>query len=276
MESNKTIFLAKNTSELLYQIKNVYGLQIVGGCSSIKELPEKALSVRSIAELKAINFRERYIDFGPAVTLNEIINFGKGRVPQILQEAAQSVGNFFIRNMATLGGNICGSEEFPKAQKRTLYAPLLALDATLRLRSAENQMGTTVPLSKFSGVPQKQILTNIRVPADDWDISIFRRLGPESVLTEESASFCFLAKTSGGVLTQVKLVFAGPMVFQDSDLETKLLGVRLPLSAKTAQDWIESARASFDNAAAQSERAQSSITREAFISLTRYSLNQLT
>ena len=72
------------------------------------------------------------------------------------------------------------------------------------------------------------------------------------------------------------MVLAGALVFQDSELETKLLGVRLPLSEKTIQDWIASARASYDNAAAQSERAQNPLTREAFLNLTRYSLNQLT
>ena len=276
MRSNKTIFLAKNISELLYQIKNVYGLEIVGGCSSIKTLPEKALSVRDIAELKLINMRERFIDFGPAVTLNEILNLGRERVPQILCDAAQSVGNYFVRNVATLGGNICASVESPKAVKRTLYAPLLALGATLKFRNTENQMSATTPFSKFEGVPQRNVLVNIRVPADDWDVSIFRRLGQSGILTEESSSFCFLAKTAGGVLTQVKLVFAGPLVFQDSELETKLLGVRLPLTEKTVQDWIASARASFDEAAAKSELPQNPITREQFISLTRYSLNQLT
>ena len=107
MESNKTIFLAKNIAELLYQIKNVIGLEIIGGATSIPELPEKALSARDISELKAINIRERFIDFGPAVTLNEIVNVGRERVPQILYEATKRVANYFIRNMATIGGNIC-------------------------------------------------------------------------------------------------------------------------------------------------------------------------
>lgn len=276
MESNKTIFLAKNISELLYQVKNVYGLKIVGGCSLIKELPEKTLSVRNIAELKTINIRERFIDFGPAVTLNEILSFGKERVPQVLREAAESSANYFVRNMATLGGNICASVEEPKALKRTLYAPLLALDASLKIRSVDNQMSVTLPFSKFTGVPEKHILTSIRVPAEDWDVSIFRRVGPEAAITEESASFCFLARTSGGVLSSVKMAFAGPMVFRNSDLEIKLLGARLPLSAKTVQDWIDAARASFDEAAANSERQQNPLTREQFTNLARYSLNQLT
>lgn len=275
MRSNKTIFLAKNISELLYQIKNVSGLEIVGGCTSVKPLPEKTLSSRDISELKAINMRERFIDFGPAVTLNEILALGKERVPQALFEAAKSVGNFFVRNMATLGGNICASVQTPKAPKRSLYAPLLALGATLKFRNTENQMSATLPFSKFEGVPPKQVLVSVRVPADDWDVSIFRRVGKNGSYSDDAAAFCFLAKTASGVLTQVKMVFAGPLVFFDSELEAKLLGVRLPLSSKTVQDWTEAAALSFDKAAEKYECSNSAL-REELISLARYSLNQLT
>ncbi len=274
MESNKTIFLAKNIAELLYQIKNVIGLEIIGGATSIPELPEKALSARDISELKAINIRERFIDFGPAVTLNEIVNVGRERVPQILYEATKSVANYFIRNMATIGGNICASVSAPKAFKRTLYAPLLALGASLKFRNTENQMSATLPFSKFEGIPDKSVLVNIRVPADDWDVSIFRRLGPKRALENNSASFCFLAKTQGNVLSSVKLTFAGPIVFQDNELETKLLGARLPLNEKTIQDFTSAAAEAFDKAA--DDELSNPLMKEGFLQLTRYSLNQLT
>ncbi|MCR5045616.1 MAG: FAD binding domain-containing protein [Treponema sp.] len=274
MENNKTIFLAKNISELLYQIKNVSGLVIIGGATSIKDIPEKTLSVRDIAELKTINVKERSIDFGPAVTLNEILNLGKERVPQILYEAAKRSANFFVRNVATIGGNICASLESEKALKRSLYAPLLALGATLKFRNTENQMSATIPFSKFTGVPPKHLLVNIRVPADDWDVSIYHRLGPKSYLTENSSSFCFLAKTSGGVLSSVKLAFAGPIVLQDNELETKLLGVRLPLNEKTIEDFANAAEEAFDKIAG--ENFSNPILKEEFLNLTRYSLNQLT
>lgn len=275
MESNKTVFLAKNISELLYQVKNVSGLKIVGGCSSIKTLPEKTLSVRDIAELKTIVVKERFIDFGPAVTLNEIINVGEERVPQALYEAAKSVANYFMRNVATIGGNICASVAEPKALKRTLYAPLLALGATLRFRNTENQLSATLPFAKFEGVPEKQVLIGVRVPNDDWDVSIFRRVGPQNSLSENSASFCFLARTQGNVLSSVRLAFAGPIVLQDSELETKLLGARLPLNEKTIQDWTDAAALAFDKACAEKEWSRP-LYKEEFLGLTRCSLNQLT
>lgn len=275
MQNNKTLFLAKNVSEILYQIKNVSGLEIVGGCTSIKELPEKALSVRDIAELKTINHHERYIDFGPAVTLNQILELDKDRVPQILFEATKSVANHFVRNMATLGGNICASVKNPNEVKRSLYAPLLALGASLKFRNTENQMSATVPLSKWTSVQPKQVLVNIHIPAEDWDVSVYRRSGPTAKLTEDSSAFCFLARTDRGVLSSVKIAFAGPIVFQDSELETKLLGVKLPLNQKAINDFLISAQAVFEKSF---DPATPNIARlkEEFLNFTRYGLNQLT
>lgn len=274
MQSNKTIFLAKNVSEILYQIKNVSGLEIVGGCASMQELPDKSLSVRDVAELKTINHHERYIDFGPAVTLNQILELDKDRIPQILTEAAKSVANHFVRNMATLGGNICASVKTPKEIKRSLYAPLLALGASLKFRNTENQMSATVPIAKFTGIQPKQLLVNIHVPADDWDVSVYRRSGPSGKLTEESSAFCFLARTDRGVLSSVKIAFAGPIVFQDSELETKLMGEKLPLAQKTIQKFLEAAQAAFEKSF---EPTTPNIARlkEEFLNFTRYSLNQL-
>ena len=55
----------------------------------------------------------------------------------------------------------------------------------------------------------------------------------------------------------------------------RFLGVRLPLSSKTVQDWTEAAALSFDKAAEKYECSNSAL-REQLISLARYSLNQLT
>ena len=75
-------------------------------------------------------------------------------------------------------------------------------------------------------------------------------------------------------MSSVKLTFAGPIVFQDNELETKLLGARLPLNEKTIQDFTAAAAEAFDKAAA--DELSNPLIKEGFLQLTRYSLNQLT
>lgn len=65
----KSILFAKNISELFFQLKGNIDLKIVGGCTQIDNLPEKSISTYGIAELSHIERHERYLDIGPAATL---------------------------------------------------------------------------------------------------------------------------------------------------------------------------------------------------------------
>ena len=64
------------------------------------QAPKVLVSLRGIPELKARNG-----SFGGAVTLNEIVRYGK--TPTALRQAAAQVATPQIRNMGTLGGNLC-------------------------------------------------------------------------------------------------------------------------------------------------------------------------
>lgn len=269
METNKTLLFAKNISEVLYQIKNTPKLEIVGGCTQISQLPEKSLCTRNVADMRSINRHELFIDFGPAVTLNEILDLGEERIPEILYMAILNTANHFVRNMATLGGNICAKEIHG-----TLYAPLLALNTMLRFRNAETQSFSTMPFEKFAGVPPKSVIVNIRVPNEDWDVSIYRRCGPRHTLEKDSASFCFLAKTEKSALINVRIVFAGAVVFSSRELENKLLGMRLPISEKVIDAFSSTAEKAFDKAVG--EEKVNPVLKRQFLNLTQYSLNQLT
>jgi 4-hydroxybenzoyl-CoA reductase subunit beta len=64
------------------------------------QAPKVLVSLRGIPELKALNG-----SFGAAVTLNEIVRHEK--TPTALRQAAAQVATPQIRNMGTLGGNLC-------------------------------------------------------------------------------------------------------------------------------------------------------------------------
>ncbi|HEX6296603.1 MAG TPA: FAD binding domain-containing protein [Burkholderiales bacterium] len=64
------------------------------------QAPKVLVSLRGIPELKALNG-----GFGGTVTLNEIVRYEK--TPTALRQAAAQVATPQIRNMGTLGGNLC-------------------------------------------------------------------------------------------------------------------------------------------------------------------------
>ena len=267
MENKNHNFLIANTmSDIFYHLKNVQDLQIIGGCTGSDPISEQCATIRYIPELKVTEKHERYIDFGPAVTLSEMLSLGQSNMPTVLYEALESIGCYQIRNIATLGGNIC-----TKGLKQTLWAPLLALDARLEVK---NQTSTRyIPFTKFEGVPENFILTRIRVPIDEWQIAIFKRIGPSSRITPESAGFVFLVNTQKNMIVDIKIAFAGNGVFKSLELENKIIGARVPLEKKFIDDLITEADIIFS--ARFDSPLVNPILKAQFLNLLKYSLEQL-
>ena len=262
----RTVFFAKNINELLYQLKTTKDLSVVGGCTRIEKLPQKTVSIRLIPELCLISRHERYIDFGPGVTLNEILKLGEKHVPKVLYDAISTVANPNVRNLATIGGNICEPH-----RHLTLFAPLLALEAKLDIKNQNESK--TISLQNFKEIPEGYILTNIRIPLIDGDVSIFKRVGPEHSINQSSASFAFIAGTEKNSITNIRMAFAGPFAFRNKDFETSLIGKRLPLTQKDIQEIMKTSNDLFSKAS--QDIMMTDVMRQQYLNMTRFAFEQL-
>mgnify|MGYP002624875413 CR=1 FL=1 len=265
--SSHTFFIAKNLSDIFSNIRNNSSLQILGGCTRVSSYAERCMSIRGIEELQKIDKRERYIFLGPGVTLSEIMDIGRNHLPEVLYDALATIGTPQVRNLATLGGNICAP-----GQRLTLWAPLLALDARLEFKS---QNATKyVDFNKFNGVPEKFILTKIRIPIKEWNVSLFKRVGPSAKISPQSASFVFLVDIQKDQIVDIRIAFAGIPVFRSHELENDMLSAHLPLSSKRITELVEKAANIFTklNAGVSVEL----LLRTQFLNLLRYSLESLT
>ncbi len=275
MENNGSVYFARNIADAIYQLKTTSNLQVCGACTQLEQMPKVALVVRNIEELKTIDRKERYVEFGSAVTLSQILELGEKRMPGVLHDAISLTAIPLVRNVATIGGNICAS-----GIKRTLFAPLLALDARLELRS--NLETLTVPMSQFNGVPSGYMLTRIRVPLEEWDVAVFRRIGPAYRIDNSSASFVFLANTQKDRLLELRIAFCGAIRFRSRDLENILIGTKLPLVQRDIENMKETASKVFDEVTLNSDSVEDSgselfkMLKIKFLNLLKYSLEQLT
>lgn len=280
MASNKnTVYIAKNMSDVLFHLKTVPNLAVLGGCTAVGPWPASSLVIRTIVDFKQINLHEHYAEFGSAVTLSKIHSLGRKRIPSVLYDAIGTIANPFVRNIATIGGNICA-----QGRRHTLFAPLLALDAQLEIYSLTDAQ--YIPFTKFVRVPDKCILSRIRVPLTDWEVAVFKRLGPEHELTDESATFTFLATTQKGILSDLRIAFCSSIVLRSRELENTIIGSRLPLNDKAIEMVAERADKLYDEAMnnlmeqtlAQDEamRIANPMQKDQFLNLLRTSLNQLT
>ncbi|MGP1459328.1 MAG: FAD binding domain-containing protein [Treponema sp.] len=258
------VFYARNMTELFYHVKTIADLKIVGGCTDIERLPERSLSALLVPDLRQIILHERFIEFGAGTTLAEAEALGDRRLPAVLHQALKTIANPFVRNTATIGGNI-----FAGGVKHTLYAPLTALDASLEFKSQNETK--TVLLRNFTRIPEKHVLTKIRVPLNDWDVALFYRLGHENYIKEDSASFAFLAGTEKSVVAHIRIALGGAVTFRCMELENRMIGLRLPLPKANIVSYLETAAASFDAHA----KAPAPFLRRQFMNLVRHSLEQL-
>jgi carbon-monoxide dehydrogenase medium subunit len=126
--------------------------------------PECLVNIKRIAQLKRVEQSDGFLRIGATATMLEI---QKNRLVQEkfqgLHEAISSIGSVQIRNMGTLGGNLCRASPAGDSPP-----PLLALGASVNL--FETTGSRMFSLDGFFRGPGKtiikpnEILTEIRVP----------------------------------------------------------------------------------------------------------------
>jgi carbon-monoxide dehydrogenase medium subunit len=114
--------------------------------------PRHVINIKNVPELSGIEERGDEIHIGAATKLRAIekSEIVRARLP-LLQEAVRTLGSVQIRNMATIGGNLCNAS--PAADTATA---LLALDAKAHMVSSEGTR--TVPLEEFFTGPGRTVL----------------------------------------------------------------------------------------------------------------------
>ena len=270
MARNKsTVYYSKTLQDVLFHLKTVQQLKIFGGCTTIRVLPPSSIILSTIPEFQNIAMHEHFVEFGSGVTISQILDLGNKRLPNAVFEAAETIGTPFIRNLATIGGNICST-----GIKKTLYAPLLALDAQLEIHSVTESK--LVPITKFSEIPENCLLSKVKVPTSQWDISIYKRVGPSYEISDDSASFVFLANTYKGILSDVRMAFCGSVSLRSREWENKIIGSRLPISEKIIEAMIEEAEKNFTAQTDFMNIICNPILKDQYLNLVRYSLMQLT
>jgi len=202
---------------------------------TIIDLPPVIICLDNMEELQNITRTEHYLEIGSMVKLNKIIRLGK-IVPEVLCDCLQNIGGVQLRNVATIGGNICCTN-----QLLDIPAPLVALDAQYELRGT--QSSRWVSASRFhseedhNARDKKEILTRIRLPLHQWDYSMYKKFFSEDMYSNKTITF--LAKAQKNILSDIKVVCKGDTIMRNKNAEGILIGCHLPLHRKTASDFVE-------------------------------------
>jgi CO/xanthine dehydrogenase FAD-binding subunit len=198
-------------------------------------LPAIILSLDKLEDLQRITRSERYLEIGAMVTLSQIIRMGK-IVPEALTRCLEHIAGPHLRNIASIGGNICYPE-----WRLDSSAVLTALDAQYELRSAQSTRW--ISASRFFSPPgptalgPQELLTRIRVPLDQWNYSVYKKFSRGE---SGGAAAVFLVKSRKNILIDFRLVYKTDAVIRNKNSEATLIGKRLPLGRRVAADFVES------------------------------------
>jgi len=128
------------------------GTDIMVGIKNGELYPPALISLRSIPELNSIKINGgAYI--GALTTISDLIHHpALYDIYSVLVEAAKRLGSVQIRNVATIGGNLCNCS--PCAD---MALPLLVLDAKVRIQTAKKSR--EIPIDEFFKGPGETNLT---------------------------------------------------------------------------------------------------------------------
>lgn len=200
--------------ELLHEFKA--GCKIIAGGTDLIPAARRGrvtssvhlhiIDISAIKDLEYIIKDNDTIRMGPLTRLSEIevSSLVKEHVP-MLAYAASQVGSLQIRNLGTIGGNLCNAS--PAADTAP---PLLAVDAKVNVRSIDNQR--LVPLKEFFAGPGEtilapgEILAEVQIPVTEPTAgSCFIKLGRRNAFTLSIVSVATLVKVKDEVFDEVRI-----------------------------------------------------------------------
>lgn len=170
------------------------------------------LSLRRIPELHGVALDGDSLRIGALVTMTELMENALVREHcPILIEAADHFASDQVRNVATIGGNVCNA-----SPAGDTLVPLLALDVDVELVAKPNGSLATrrVPIGEFFTGPGKtlrapqEIVAALRVPiAVRGRFMRFFKFGSRPALDISAISIGICARRDAGTLRDVRVAF---------------------------------------------------------------------
>ena len=187
-----------------------------------------------IKELRHIREDDGIIRIGSTTTLNQVVESQliKAKVP-ILSEASSLVGSVQIRNLATIGGNLCNAS--PGADNAP---PLLVLGAEVAVASREGLR--SMPLIELFAGPNRaslaseELLTEIYFPVPPAGSGAsFHKLGRRKGCTLSLINAAAYLEMNGEACREARVAFGAcaPTPMRVLDVEVLLKGVKLDIKA---------------------------------------------
>ena len=175
-------------------------VQLRAGVKSYKHL----IDITRIPDFAAFSEEDDNISIGSTITHNALL--GKN-MPAIFYDVFSSIGSPQIRNMGTIGGNICNASPAGDA-----ILPLYLYNATVILLSEKKKREVSIfDFIKGPGktdLKNKEVLYKIKIPQKYKDYKyIFKKVGKRTAMTISIVSMGLILKSDNGIIKDIKIAY---------------------------------------------------------------------
>ncbi len=206
------------------------GTDLLVGMDEVTRSKEKFICLERIAELHLIEHHEYCTRIGAGAKLNRLLHDEQigVRFP-ILVQAITSLASPAIRNMATMGGNICTA-----SPAGDTLPSLYVLEAELELMSCNGVR--KVPIQDFICGPGKVALNRgeilsaiiLKYPPN-WSNQHYEKVGRRNAMACSVASLAALIRLEEDTIQTIRLAWGslGPCIVRSHAIEEQLTNKKL-------------------------------------------------
>jgi len=233
-------YRASTLDEALDLVSSLNDFKVLaGGTDLVIDLKVRRYTVKNVVDISRIKELDYIADDGDRVRIGALTKLQsiadspiiREKVP-VLADAIREMASWQIRNIATIGGNLCNAS--PAADTAP---PLYVLNATLRLVSKEGER--EVPIAEFflgprkTALRSKELLKEIVIPHEPGCGASFLKLGRRNSFTLSVVAVATLVKV-------VENKFADVRIALNSVAPT-------PVRARKAEEYLKGKEVSLDN-----------------------------
>ena len=216
--NEKDVIIYSGGTDLMVKNKNVASL--------LPKFTKDLLYIGDLNELKEIREEGNTIKIGAACTLSSLLRVES--IPEVLKEAIRNIASPAIRNIGTIGGNICNAS--PAGDTLPI---LYALEAKLKLSSINSSR--EVNINDFILGPGKIILKNneilesILIEKVNFNKVYYQKVGARKASAISKISFVALAEVIEEKIIDIRIAIGsvGPKIVRVKTAEDILIGREL-------------------------------------------------
>lgn len=223
----KAFYYPRSLNDALEQLSENEILLIAGGTDLVvktihwtghMDFNKTLMPLSHLPALRGISTDDTSVTIFAATSLNTIL--GHPSVPDPIKQAIRSIGSESIRNLGTLGGNICNAS--PASDS---LPALLGYDAMLTLQSVQGKR--MVKLADFIHAPGKtrirpdELLLSVTIPKLSYDRYRFSKIGQRKGCAISKLSVFGIGRIENGLISDIRLSYGalGPVPIRITDAE---------------------------------------------------------